>query len=121
MASAGKASQKLQSGDRVAVTIPPPEPSTLIPEDIPLKIIYEDEDLLVVDKPPGLTVHPAPGHYSGTLVNAILAHVPGLQAGEASRPGIVHRLDKDTSGLIIVAKNAAGAFETGGAIQKPDC
>jgi 23S rRNA pseudouridine1911/1915/1917 synthase len=103
---AGKASQKLQSGDQVTVVVSPPEPSTLIPEDIPLKIIYEDEDLLVVDKPPGLTVHPAPGHYSGTLVNAVLAHVPGLKAGEASRPGIVHRLDKDTSGLIIVAKNA---------------
>ncbi|HEX7474464.1 MAG TPA: RluA family pseudouridine synthase, partial [Dehalococcoidales bacterium] len=90
----------------MAVAIPPPELSDLIPEDIPLKIIYEDADLLVVDKPAGLTVHPAPGHYTGTLVNAVLAHVPDLKGGEASRPGIVHRLDKDTSGLIIVAKNA---------------
>ena len=89
------------------ITIPPPVPGTLTPEAIPLKILYEDNDLMVVDKPAGLTVHPAPGHYTHTLVNAILAHVPDLEAGETNRPGIVHRLDKDTSGLIIVAKNSA--------------
>ena len=101
-----KASQKVNTGDRVAVTIPPPEPSTLVAEDIPLDIIYEDDDLLVVDKPAGLTVHPAPGNPSHTLVNALLFRFPGLPAGDDYvRPGIVHRLDKDTSGLMLVAKN----------------
>jgi 23S rRNA pseudouridine1911/1915/1917 synthase len=102
-----RSSLKLLEGDKVVTVIPPPLPSTLAPESIPLKILYEDSDLLVVDKPAGLTVHPAAGHHSGTLVNAVLAHVPGLQSGEAGRPGIVHRLDKDTSGLIVIAKNAA--------------
>jgi 23S rRNA pseudouridine1911/1915/1917 synthase len=100
-----KPSLKLQKGDQVEVMIPPPSPINITPEAIPLKIIYEDNDLMVVDKPAGLTVHPAPGHYTGTLANAILAHIPDLEAGEANRPGIVHRLDKDTSGLIVVAKN----------------
>jgi 23S rRNA pseudouridine1911/1915/1917 synthase len=100
-----KSSLKLQAGDSMVVVIPPPPPSTLTPESIPLKIVYEDKDLMVIDKPAGLTVHPAPGHHSHTLVNAILAHVPDLATGESTRPGIVHRLDKDTSGLIIVAKN----------------
>ncbi len=102
-----KSSLKLMPGDRVDVAIPPPLPSTLTPEDIPLKILFEDADLLVVDKPAGLTVHPAPGHYTHTLANAVLAHVPDIETGDAARPGIVHRLDKDTSGLIIIAKNAA--------------
>jgi 23S rRNA pseudouridine1911/1915/1917 synthase len=100
-----KSSCKLQADDMVDIIVPPPQPSHLTPEAIPLKIIYEDSDLMVVDKPAGLTVHPAPGHYSHTLVNALLAHIPDLSSGEPSRPGIVHRLDKDTSGLIIVAKN----------------
>ena len=100
-----KSSLKLLTGDKVDVTIPAPEPSSLTPEAIPLRIMYEDKDLLVVDKPAGLTVHPAPGHYTHTLVNAILSHVPDMEVGETNRPGIVHRLDKDTSGLIIVAKN----------------
>jgi 23S rRNA pseudouridine1911/1915/1917 synthase len=104
---AAKSSLKLQAGDAVDILIPPPTPSTLTPESIPLKVLYEDRDLMVVDKPPGLTVHPAPGHYTHTLVNAILAHLPDIQAGETSRPGIVHRLDKDTSGLILIAKNPA--------------
>jgi 23S rRNA pseudouridine1911/1915/1917 synthase len=102
-----KASLKLIEGDEVEIRIPPPIPSTLNPENIPLKIVYEDDDLMVVDKPAGLTVHPAPGHYSHTLVNAVLAHVPELDTKGTDRPGIVHRLDKDTSGLIIVAKNEA--------------
>jgi 23S rRNA pseudouridine1911/1915/1917 synthase len=102
-----KSSYKLVSGDTVNVNIPPPLPSTLSPENIPLKIFYEDNDLMVVDKPAGLTVHPAPGHYTHTLVNAVLAHVPELDTEETDRPGIVHRLDKDTSGLIIIAKNRA--------------
>jgi 23S rRNA pseudouridine1911/1915/1917 synthase len=76
-------------------------------EEIPLRVVFEDEHLLVVDKPAGLVVHPAPGHSTGTLVNALLAHLPGLTAGsDASRRGIVHRLDKDTSGLIVIAKDA---------------
>jgi 23S rRNA pseudouridine1911/1915/1917 synthase len=101
-----KASLKLDVGDRVDVVIPPEPPSHLSPEAIPLRIIYEDSDLLVVDKPAGLAVHPAPGHPSHTLVNAVLDHLPGLAEDDASlRPGIVHRLDKDTSGLILVAKN----------------
>ncbi len=99
-----KLSYKVNAGDRIDVTIPPPPSSDLTPEAIPLRIVYEDDDLLVIDKPAGLTVHPAPGHPQHTLVNAILAHVPNLP-GEPTRPGIVHRLDKDTSGLMIVAKN----------------
>lgn len=77
---AAKPSLKLEIGDLVEVTIPPPTPTNISPEAIPLKIIYEDKDLIVVDKPAGLTVHPAPGHYTGTLANAILAHLPGLEA-----------------------------------------
>jgi 23S rRNA pseudouridine1911/1915/1917 synthase len=111
--AASRSALKLREGDSVEVVIPPPPPSTLSPEDIPLKILYEDRDLMVVDKPAGMTVHPAPGHHSHTLVNAILAHAPDIEAasaeagGESGRPGIVHRLDKDTSGLILVARNAA--------------
>jgi 23S rRNA pseudouridine1911/1915/1917 synthase len=93
-------------GDQVTMEIPPPTPPEHIaPESIPLKVIYEDQDLLVVDKPAGMTVHPAPGNREHTLVNALLGRLPTLQAGETSRPGIVHRLDKDTSGLILVAKS----------------
>jgi 23S rRNA pseudouridine1911/1915/1917 synthase len=102
-----KSSLKLQKGDKVNIEIPPPAPGNLTPEAIPLTIIYEDSDLMVVNKPAGLTVHPAPGHYTGTLANAILNHIPNQQVSEGIRPGIVHRLDKDTSGLIIVAKNPA--------------
>ncbi len=103
-----KAGLKLSSGDRVELTLPPPAPSPLSPEPIPLSIVYEDEDLLVIDKPPGLTVHPAPGHLDHTLVNAVLSHLPeSAEFGDSLRPGIVHRLDKDTSGLMLVAKNKA--------------
>ncbi|HEX76141.1 MAG TPA: RluA family pseudouridine synthase [Dehalococcoidia bacterium] len=101
-----KASQKLNVGDKIYVSLPPSQPVPLIAEPIPLTIIYEDDDLMVVDKPAGLATHPAPGHTSHTLVNAILAHCPDLaKFGDAMRPGIVHRLDKDTSGLMIIAKN----------------
>ena len=94
--------------EKITITIPPPEPIEVKPENIPLNIIYEDDDLLVIDKPAGLTVHPAAGNWSGTLVNAILAHCPNISGIKGSvRPGIVHRLDKDTSGLIVVAKNDA--------------
>jgi 23S rRNA pseudouridine1911/1915/1917 synthase len=100
-----KASQKLTKSDRVTIE-PPPSPGHPLAEPIPLAVIYEDEDILVIDKPAGLTVHPAPGHPSHTLVNAILAHCPGLtMSNELVRPGIVHRLDKDTSGLIVIARN----------------
>jgi 23S rRNA pseudouridine1911/1915/1917 synthase len=103
-----KAGLKLNLGDRVNITIPPTAPSPLSPEALPLNIIYEDNDLLVIDKPAGLTIHPAPGHYSHTLVNAILSYLPNLpDTGDSLRPGIVHRLDKDTSGVMVVAKNNA--------------
>ena len=102
-----KASLKLSEGDSIEVFIPPPSPSTLSPEEIPLKIIFEDNDVLVIDKSAGLTVHPAPGHPDGTLVNAILHHFPRLtDIGDSLRPGIVHRLDKDTSGVMVIAKNS---------------
>jgi len=100
-----KPSQKLGKNDRITVELPP-IPGGPLAESIPLAIIYEDEDVLVIDKPAGLTVHPTPGHPSHTLVNAVLAHCPGLTTShELMRPGIVHRLDKDTSGLIVIAKN----------------
>jgi 23S rRNA pseudouridine1911/1915/1917 synthase len=99
---------KLAAGDRIAIELLPPPPSSLSPEAIPLKIVYEDDDLLVIDKPAGLTVHPAPGHPNHTLVNAILSHLSELpETDDWRRPGIVHRLDKDTSGLMLVAKNSA--------------
>jgi 23S rRNA pseudouridine1911/1915/1917 synthase len=105
---AAKVSQKINAGDRIAVSIPPPLPISLAPEDIPLKVVHEDKDLIVVDKPAGLLVHPAAGQHSGTLVNAILARCPDLgEINGSIRPGIVHRLDKDTSGLMMVAKNEA--------------
>ncbi len=102
-----KSSLKLSVGDIIEISIPPDSPGPLSPEDIPLKIVYEDADLLVVDKPAGLAVHPAPGHPSHTLVNAVLGYLPALAGDDFIRPGIVHRLDKNTSGLIIVAKNRA--------------
>jgi len=100
-----KANQRLTNVDKITVELPP-LPVHPLAEPIPLTIIYEDADILVIDKPAGLTVHPAPGHPSHTLVNALLAHCPSLaMSNEAMRPGIVHRLDKDTSGLIVIAKN----------------
>ncbi len=101
-----KTSHRLKAGDLTHVEIPAPRPSGLLAEEIPLKVVYEDTDLLVVDKPAGMVVHPAPGHARGTLVNALLAHVPGIELdmGDEARPGIVHRLDRDTSGLIVIAK-----------------
>jgi len=103
-----KASYKVEAGDVIVVRVPPPQTSEIRPEAIPLTIIYEDADIIVVDKPAGMVVHPAHGHSSGTLVNALLAHCQDLAGiGGELRPGIVHRLDKDTSGLLLVAKNDA--------------
>jgi 23S rRNA pseudouridine1911/1915/1917 synthase len=99
-------SERVEAGDVVEVEIPAPEPSTVEAEAIPLDVVHEDRDLLVVSKPAGLVVHPAPGHRTGTLVNALLHHVQDLSGiGGVKRPGIVHRLDKDTSGLMIIAKH----------------
>jgi 23S rRNA pseudouridine1911/1915/1917 synthase len=100
-----KASYRLQQGDEILARIPPTEEVKLVPQRIPLNVVYEDEDLVVVDKPAGMVVHPAHGHQDGTLVNALLGRYPDLPVAEDNRPGIVHRLDKDTSGLIIAAKN----------------
>jgi 23S rRNA pseudouridine1911/1915/1917 synthase len=95
-------------GTIVEIEVPPPVPTDLIAENIPLEILFEDEDLIVVNKPAGLVVHPAPGHYTGTLVNAILYHCPDLKGvGAEKRPGIVHRLDMGTSGVMVVAKSQA--------------
>ncbi|MGN0833606.1 MAG: pseudouridine synthase [Kiritimatiellia bacterium] len=107
-AVAGKAGMKVADGDVIAVEIPPPVPAVPEPEDLPLDVIFEDADLLVVNKSPGMVVHPAPGHFTGTLVNALLHRCPDLSGiGGVARPGIVHRLDQDTSGLIVVAKSQA--------------
>jgi 23S rRNA pseudouridine1911/1915/1917 synthase len=104
--AAKKAGQTLESGSQVVVRIPPPVPTDLVAEDIPLDIIFENDDLVVVNKPAGMVVHPAAGHASGTLVNAILGYDPDIEGiGGEERPGVVHRLDKETSGLIILAKN----------------
>lgn len=105
-AVARKAGMKVSEDDDIAMEIPPPVPATPEPEDIPLAVVYEDDDMIVVDKAPGMVVHPAPGHFTGTLVNALLGHCPSLAGiGGVARPGIVHRLDQDTSGLVAVAKS----------------
>ena len=100
---------KLREGDRVETTLPPPEPIEALPQDIPVDIVYEDEHLLVVNKPQGMVVHPAPGNPDGTLVNALLHHCAGRLSSINGkiRPGIIHRIDKDTAGLLIVAKTDA--------------
>ena len=100
---------RLAGGEAVSVALPDPEPIEALPQDIPLDVVYEDGDVIVVNKPAGLVVHPAPGHPDGTLVNALLHHCGGSLSGVggALRPGIVHRIDRDTSGLIIAAKNDA--------------
>ncbi|HPW54212.1 MAG: RluA family pseudouridine synthase [Thermoanaerobaculaceae bacterium] len=101
-----KPSQLLGVGDVVEIAPPPPEPSALRPQDIPLDVLYEDEHLIAINKPPGLVIHPAAGNPDGTLVNALLAHCADLSGvGGVERPGIVHRLDKDTSGVLVVAKH----------------
>ncbi len=104
--SAAKPSQKVRLGDLVRLTVPPPRELDLTPEAIPVEVVHQDSHIIVLNKPAGLSVHPGPGHSSGTLVNALLALCPDIQGvGGVVRPGIVHRLDKDTSGLMVVAKN----------------
>lgn len=102
----GRANLRLEGGERVEATLPPVAETDLQAEDIPLDILYEDSNILAINKPPGMVVHPAPGHSVGTLVNAVLGYCPDLEGvGGERRPGIVHRLDRDTSGVILVAKN----------------
>ncbi len=101
-----KASHRLKTGDRIDLVVPAPRPCTLEPEPVEFSVIHEDGSLLVIDKPPGVVIHPAPGHFTGTLVHGLLRHCRDLSGvGGVLRPGIVHRLDKDTSGLMVVAKN----------------
>ncbi len=100
-----KPSQRVHAGDWVSVTVPPPRKVDLVPQWLPITVVYQDADVAVIDKPAGLSVHPGPGHPDGTLVNAMLALCPDLRGISGDlRPGIVHRLDKDTSGLMVVAK-----------------
>jgi 23S rRNA pseudouridine1911/1915/1917 synthase len=104
--AAKKSGQTLENGFSVTVRVPPTAPTDLVAEDIPLDIVFENEDLIVVNKPAGMVVHPAAGHSSGTLVNAVLGYEPDIEGiGGEERPGVVHRLDKETSGLILLAKN----------------
>lgn len=105
--SAARASHPVRAGDSLYVHVPPPQPTDLVPEALPLDIVYEDDAIVVVNKAAGMVVHPAPGHPSGTLVNALLARYPTMTAGNALRPGIVHRLDQGTSGLLVVARTDA--------------
>ena len=100
-----KPSHKVRSGDRVKLSVPPPRPTGIVAQHMPIAVVYQDEELVVIDKPAGLTVHPGPGHPDCTLVNALLAMCPDIKGvGGELRPGIVHRLDKDTSGLMVAAK-----------------
>lgn len=113
-----KANYKVRTGEMFVVDIPEPEPIEAVPENIPLDIIYEDDDVVVLNKARGMVVHPAPGNYTGTLVNALLYHCSNLSGiNSAIRPGIVHRLDKDTSGIMIVAKNDAAHISLSQQIQ----
>jgi 23S rRNA pseudouridine1911/1915/1917 synthase len=103
---ASKAANRLKGADRIEVTLPPPEPLAITPEKVEFTVLYEDEDLLVIAKPPGIVVHPASGHKKGTLVHGLLAHCVNLSGiSGVERPGIVHRLDKDTSGVMVIAKS----------------
>ncbi len=118
---APKASYKLKSGDRVGLTVPPVRPARPEAEDLPFGILYEDADLVVVNKPPGLVVHPAAGVDRGTLVNALLFHIKDLQGiGGEMRPGLVHRLDRDTSGAMVVAKTDAALASLQAAFKRRD-
>lgn len=124
-AVAEKAGMKVSDDDDIEVEIPPPVPANPEPEKIPLDILFEDDDMIVINKVPGMVVHPAPGHFTGTLVNALLARCPDLSGiGGVARPGIVHRLDQYTSGVMVVAKShkamegLAKAFASHTAVEK---
>lgn len=108
---ARKANYAVKLSDTVTLEIPPPAPTEVVGEDIPLDVLYEDEDVLVINKPAGMVVHPAAGHASGTVVNAVVSHAPEIVTGNHERPGIVHRLDRDTSGVMLIAKNDAALHE----------
>ena len=116
--SGSKASSKVRRGDRITLTVPPPKPTEVVPQWMPLSVVYQDEHIAVIDKPAGLAVHPGPGHSDHTLVNALLAICPDIQGvGGEIRPGIVHRLDKDTSGLMVVAKTHQAHLDVSGQIK----
>ena len=110
---------RLQGGEELSVEVPEPEPARAVPQDIPLDVVYEDADIIVVNKPVGMVVHPAPGHSGGTLVNALLHHCAGSLSGVGGelRPGIVHRIDRDTSGLLVAAKNDAAHLSLSAQLQ----
>ena len=113
-----KSSYRLRGGETVEMEMLPPPPSGVSPQEIPLSVIYEDEDILVIDKPAGMVVHPAPGHRRDTVANALLARLPGIEeVGDEQRPGIVHRLDMDTSGLMVAAKNRRAHRHVSGQIK----
>lgn len=117
-----RASYRVKAGERVTLDLPDPTPSELVPEDIPLDIVYEDADILVVNKPRGMVVHPAAGNETGTLVQALLHHCHDLSGiGGEARPGIVHRIDKDTTGLLVVAKRDAAHQALAAQIQDKTC
>lgn len=109
--TARKANYTVKPGDRIELEIPPPEPTAARAQEIPLDILFEDAALLVINKPAGMVVHPGAGHATGTLVNAVLGHAPEIVTGNAERPGIVHRLDRDTSGVLLVAKTDTALHE----------
>ena len=113
-----KSSYRLRGGETVEMEMLPPQPTGVSPQEIPLSVIYEDEDILVIDKPAGMVVHPAPGHRRDTVANALLARLPGIEeVGDEQRPGIVHRLDMDTSGLMVAAKNRRAHRHVSGQIK----
>ena len=113
-----KPSHKVKRGDLVSVHVPPPRPLALTPQWMPLEVVYQDGDIVVINKPAGLSVHPGPGHPDRTLVNVLLALCPDIEGiGEGVRPGIVHRLDKDTSGLMVVAKTHHAHLSLSGQIK----
>lgn len=117
-----KSNYKTNSEDQIKVCLPEPEPLDILPEDIPLEILYEDSDILVVNKPKGMVVHPSPGHYSGTLVNAVMFHCRDNLSGinGVLRPGIVHRIDKDTTGSLLICKNDASHRELAEQLKSHD-
>jgi 23S rRNA pseudouridine1911/1915/1917 synthase len=119
--TAAKPARKLKAGDEIRFAPPPPEPSPLAPEAIPLRVLYEDKHLIVVDKPAGMVVHPAAGHKAGTLVNALLHHCTDLSGiGGELRPGIVHRLDRDTTGVMVATKDDETHAAMGALFKKKD-